>query len=690
MKKVYSFILIIFLVFTLCSCGKKTDYTIESGEFISDINIIANARFDFSDVKISNDLISYRYIDSYFNDNIYDYLVFDNFSSDYYFVSFDLNGKNSTIVSLEKPFIYNNNSITPSDNSDCVLISEEVSDYSILSYSSPIPFFDAENNISGICEIYGESYDGEYVSYLKKNYLVTWDFSGKIVSVSDDLNSLSLSDNSSFIQSINSYWSLTNTGIVLYDSEGKYSSEFFDYINSSFEGNLTATEIADESHFSGIAKNSDGNMSFYVFSKSNDDISSRFTPVSIYCQYLDDSLKTEILKYNNTNSKYRIGVRDYSVICRDYSITESEYVIRHNSLQMLQSDILAGDTPDMIFDTDGLDYTFVSVLGHTGFAADVSKLFGEDEFKNNGFALNISGINGCSEENRSTYATVVSFTYNTYIGSEYREGICKNWNMSDLTQFRDYTGADAVVIDTLTSYDFLKKSLKYNGFSWIEINNATAKFNCDEYISVLEYANNLPDSMDDFNSFSMNGLIPVNIGAFERMIGNLDEYYLFGSRILGSSPVDIGFPSDYASGRVLVPDCSFVINRNSASSAVCWEFGRSLLSSKYQDTLTASIPVLNSSLESWKNNTIIANSQLDRIFAVDGQAYMVGQMSDEQANECIQMIRNCNTLYFEDPFIEDIVLDIAAEYFNGTITVNEAAERTEREVNDYLQSVLKQ
>ena len=104
MKKVYSFILIIFLVFTLCSCGKKTDYTIESGEFISDINIIANARFDFSDVKISNDLISYRYIDSYFNDNIYDYLVFDNFSSDYYFVSFDLNGKNSTIVSLEKPF----------------------------------------------------------------------------------------------------------------------------------------------------------------------------------------------------------------------------------------------------------------------------------------------------------------------------------------------------------------------------------------------------------------------------------------------------------------------------------------------------------------------------------------------------------------------------------------------------------
>ena len=113
------------------------------------------------------------------------------------------------------------------------------------------------------------------------------------------------------------------------------------------------------------------------------------------------------------------------------------------------------------------------------------------------------------------------------------------------------------------------------------------------------------------------------------------------------------------------------------------------LSTDYQDGITDYIPVLESSFEKWKTNTSYEGfEEYELLMTIDGQMYTAPMIDQAKVDLLSNNILYCDKYYFNNPQIEEIVLRNASYYFDGSITVDEAALNTEQEVEEYLKTVL--
>ena len=231
------------------------------------------------------------------------------------------------------------------------------------------------------------------------------------------------------------------------------------------------------------------------------------------------------------------------------------------------------------------------------------------------------------------------------------------------------------------------KALAFNGDSWINVTSCNAEFG-DDYKTYLELASKLPSTYDDFEELSMVGNLPVNIQGFYATIGNLRRDYLLSWRRVYSDPFNVGFPTNTNSDRVIHPTGALMLCSDRVSLPGCWEFAKSFLTPSYQDSLTDGIPVLESSYEKWKTNTSYEGIDANYLMLdVDGQLCTAPLLTDERVELLSNSITSCEKYYFVNPEIEDIVLKNASLYFDGQISVDDAAANTEAEVEEYLKSI---
>ena len=231
------------------------------------------------------------------------------------------------------------------------------------------------------------------------------------------------------------------------------------------------------------------------------------------------------------------------------------------------------------------------------------------------------------------------------------------------------------------------KALAFNGDSWINVTSCNAVFG-DDYKTYLELASKLPATYDDFEELSMGGKLPVNIQVFYAAIGNLRRDYLLSWRRVYSDPFNVGFPTNTNSDRVIHATGTLMLCSDRVSLPGCWEFAKSFLTPSYQDGLTDGIPVLESSYEKWKTNTSYEGIDANYLMLdVDGQLCTAPLLTDDRVELLSNSIISCEKYYFVNPEIEDIVLKNASLYFEGQISVDDAAANTEAEVEEYLKSM---
>ncbi len=680
MKKKVLVILSLFCLI-LSSCGKN--YALEEGTVSSNNGIICNGMFTASPVEHEG-YFDYFCADAVYRSDYFDYLLKNNYTSEIRLVSFDQDCLNYSDISLNLPFSFDGQKISSDSYSDLLDLAG-AEGLSLFYYD---PFFNEKGLIEGYCTINGirENKDS-FMEYLVYDYKIIWNMDGSVNSVEKNV----LSDDQKSSLSMTSYDSgdnagniltITDTGIVRSSFDGSYSDTYCDFINSSISDDISYVVYGSETCFSAISHNDDNSISFTVY-KRGEEKSVSVTPISLYVSSLSDEVKDQILKFNETSDKYRIGVRNYSDLCRDYTIEYPDFdELNGIALSKLEEDVLSGDIPDIIYENSGLDEVFVSRLSSKGNIISLNDAIKKDiAIKDNKYLANIYDLSGDDE----VFAIIPSFSYDTYISASSNESIAGIKTLDDYVNYKSSSETGLVVMDSYTYDDIMRKALAFNGDKWIDASNGSVSFGND-LKSYLELASELPETREEFSELSVTGQIHVNIQLFYTHFTNIVKNYTYAYSMLNDAPVNTGFPTSNGPGRVIHPSGAFMICSDRAASQGCWEFVRTFLTEEYQASLIDSIPVTDSSFNAWiENSSYDATTANDYIIIMNGPI-SVPEISQEEKDQMTEMIRSCNKYYFCNPEIEEIVLNNAHDYFDGKITVDEAKDNIEKEVKAYLNS----
>ena len=159
--------------------------------------------------------------------------------------------------------------------------------------------------------------------------------------------------------------------------------------------------------------------------------------LTLGCLYLDSDIRKQIIKYNKSNSGFRIKVTDYST----YN-TDSDYMAGQNKMN---TDIAAGNMPDILITNSSMPTTsYIS----KGLFADMNTFFENDsELKREDYLDNV--WNALSKDGK-LYQIAPSFYVFTVFGKTSVVGSESGWTLDDLTQLMSTKGEDVVAFNDMT------------------------------------------------------------------------------------------------------------------------------------------------------------------------------------------------------------------------------------------------
>jgi hypothetical protein len=346
---------------------------------------------------------------------------------------------------------------------------------------------------------------------------------------------------------------------------------------------------------------------------------------------------------------------------------------------------LDGFKPDIILNTTGNDEIFTSKLVSLGLPLDLKNIVSKDsDLSDSKFTDKASSLFYSGD---SIYSIVPSYTYRTVVGDSGRLSDVK-WDINTFMDYADSTDANSMFFMLDHKDAFLKRVVEFNGFSYVDAKSGSASFDSDEFITFLKYASRLPEDISEANNLYYWGIEPCDVLLKDQICNGIGNMHYEAIVSLRNNYVDLGFPigTELGSG-VISADNSFMIISGRAYTNECWSFIKKYLTPEYQNQLTLGIPVTQSGFDQW---TTVRFGDY-RYFSADsyyrdGVEYIAEMVTDEEADMIVKNINDCRRMEFMDYRIEQIVLEYAHQFFDGKLSVEEAAAAIDRDVEAYLAS----
>ncbi|MCR4791511.1 MAG: hypothetical protein K5871_02045 [Lachnospiraceae bacterium] len=537
--------------------------------------------------------------------------------------------------------------------------------------------FNDDGSFSGYCNLYASLSERDQNGSVTGFYKVQWSADGKCISIVECTEEVEFEDYHT-VRSLSdgANYSIASSGVSRVDAEGNYLSKYFDFINSDMVAlGFEVIAVRDDDSFSGIYKDAVGNTVLACFNRNADGFFNR-TAILLACTDLDISLMEDIYNYNIYHKDFRITVYDYSD--RAISGTPQE------AWDLLKSDIEGGLSPDIILNSTGYDKDFISTLCADDRLSELSDVIYKDsELKGISFSDKASEL---FYEKDKIYAVVPSYSYDTVLGQAGPFDVTSSWDISAFSSFTSTLPEYKYAFDNDTQVTFIQKILFYDGYDYVDYRNGTASFDSEGFTSLLNYASTLPADISAINllrnseSYQGGALIAgdwIRIG----------DIHLDATKFCQGQYIDIGFPSDSNPSGVISADCSFMVMSGNANTNECWTIIRRYLTSEYQTDYTLSIPVTAEGYAAWKENVYpTAWKPEDFVYTLDGVEYTVFSPNEDEAAYIVSKIEKCDKMAFSDYYVEQIVMDYAAQFFEGTISAEQAAQSIDRDVEAYLNS----
>jgi len=299
------------------------------------------------------------------------------------------------------------------------------------------------------------------------------------------------------------------------------------------------------------------------------------------------SIRDAVIEFNRTNPDYRIQVADYS----EFNNSDDW----NAGLTRLSTEIISGRLPD-ILDVSALPYKQYAGRGL------LEDLYGYiDADPNISRSDLLEGAFKAAEIDGGLYQIFPSFSINTLIGSPKVLGPGIGWTMDEFqAMLAANPQADYPLGYDFTRLSFIQQALRFSTDEYVNWSNGTTHFDTPNFISLLEFANTLPESYrwdgwdDGFARSDIAIPLPPGgdnepedlIAAGRQLMAQmwLGNFYniTWYKQMFGGEIVYKGFPTDSRNGNSLSVNTSLAMAANSKNKEGAWEFLKVFLDKDWQ------------------------------------------------------------------------------------------------------------
>ena len=456
-----------------------------------------------------------------------------------------------------------------------------------------------------------------------------------------------------------------------------------DFVDSDIDASYVgAACIVSSTQIAAVISGTDNDYTLAVLTKVPPKDVADKKVITMGCTYIDYRVRSEVIKFNKSSSDYRIKILDYS----QYN-SEDDY---NAGLTKLNTDIVSGNTPDlMILDSSMPSDSYIS----KGVLKNLDGYFKKDEeLQKNKYLTNILEA---FQSNGKMYTVMPSFSIYTVAAKTKDVGNVSGWTMEDLEKLRKKKNADYATLFGPTSQDaIMSMAMMLSGEDFIDWEKQDCSYNSDGFISLLNFISKFPkkdptDANTDYSAYWREGKSLLNWA----YLGSYNDYNNLKKGTFGDDITLIGFPTASKKGSVILPDFSLAMSATTKNDDGCWQFLRTFLTQEYQDAITGSFPVSETTLEklgqaAMKNPTTTDENgkvtEEKQTWYIGGQEVEISPMTQEEVQTMTDFIKSLSVPYSYNQDIQNIITEETAPFLQGQKQAADVANIIQSKVRIYV------
>ncbi|MCI8528836.1 MAG: extracellular solute-binding protein [Lachnospiraceae bacterium] len=478
-----------------------------------------------------------------------------------------------------------------------------------------------------------------------------------------------------------------NTTVYEYDLATQTKEEVFEWLDSDIDGNtVSVCGALEDGRFVVVYEdwqNDDRGVALLTKTKSSQ-LAQKETIV-IGTLYGGSDLQSMAVKFNKSNDKYRISIRDYMPDGEDY-----EARLR-TGITNMNNDVTSRNCPD-ILDLSGVNVAQLSAKGlfedMTPYLEKSSVLSREDFVENVLTAYTYQDVLVSIPKN---------FSIHTMVGSKDDFEGKDGWTLEEMVAYGE-AHPEAELFDDMPKAQMMNYMMVFNEGAFIDWSTGECKFDSDEFKNLLNFVNRFPDEVDyaaggaSTPTRIQNGEVLLDMTA----ISNFEDVQVPIEEFQGNAAF-IGFPlADGQSGHALIADQACAILAKSNHKDGAWAFIESWLTEE-EGKYSWGFPVLKSQLDEKiaeatkveyyenENGEMVAWEGGSSVEYEDGWSYTYHTTTQEEVDMVMALIDAARPVSYNfGSEVVKIITEEAEAFYKGQKSVDEVAKVIQSRVKMYV------
>ena len=397
--------------------------------------------------------------------------------------------------------------------------------------------------------------------------------------------------------------------------------------------------------------------------------------------YGDEQIKRDIKEFNNSQSKYRINIVDYS--------EESDPCAK------ISADIAAGNLPDIYELYDSVGNTSLDQMIAKGLLEDMSPYIEKDADVN--LDDLVPAVKNAISKDGKVYVISPTFSLYTLVGRASEVGKEPGWTFDEMKTYLD-TKKDVQLFYSNNKTDILKQFMDGCGNEFIDWENGKCNFDSQEFKDILEIANRGQNEEFSYDEDAPSEPKMIMEGKRVFVEGTIypDDINRMDKVFKGDYCIK-GYPGSEKCGSKIYMGNMLAISSKCENKDVAWEFVKKYITEEYQGKNYSNMwgvptrkDVLEVYLEARKATKETKDKYGNDVIPINGSyGWEDLQMTrepdtDENINRFKDALEHADGLWSTDKEISDIVAEEAKAYFAGDKSLDEVVNLIQNRVNTYI------
>lgn len=424
---------------------------------------------------------------------------------------------------------------------------------------------------------------------------------------------------------------------------------------------------------------SDDVYGLYFFKKADPkDVKEK--EIVTYCSLFPDEEARECaIRFNRSQDVYQVVVRDYAGY--------------EDPTEAMHKDLVAGQTADIV-DLSGLSSDKYAARGI--FVDLYEFMEADEEISKEDFQENVLSV---METDGKLYRIAPTVGINALVT---HASALKNEESLSVRAMKEMEKGGAKAFYRDTKQAVLGRALEMNYEEYVDWSKGVCHFDEESFLSVLEYANTYVSDEEfvwEEDMKTMTDSVRDGEVLFASVYNlSMEDLQLY-EKMFETDISVIGFPSEVFSGSALSMEREFAVSMSSNQKEGAWEFLKTYLSREYVSSQLAEgdilgIPIRKDSMEDKMKRITATEPYTDDFgheikpisyeWGYEDVFLQVGPLEDKLEELYRKTAKQADRRYVYDSDVMKMVQEEAKDYFDGEMSVKEAAENIQKRVSVYM------